>query len=539
MRKRRPSEPTTGSLTPSAAWPGVAARLALSLSVAAILLLFAVNVRGSYFLCDDSFISFRYAAHLADGEGLTWNPGERVEGYTNFLWVLAMAAVIRLGAAPELVSNLIGIASGAALLVALLVFSARRHGWGSPAILFAPLALAVNPSFGAWSTSGMETMFFTLVVFLGFAVFLEESRRGPRWPVGSSLLFAVATLTRPEGGLFFVIAGIVLLFDLSRRRRDLRAVLVWALSYAAPVGAHLLWRHAYYGMWLPNTFHAKVAGAWWEQGLAYFSLFFGDYRIVWFLPFCVAALWLRRGRAGRLFAGVVVVYSIYVAYIGGDRLEFRFLVVVMPYFYWLVGEGLVGLARLPLSSPAGRRLTRAGLSAIAAGLLLLTWHGPQRADQQAARHGVAGLGVIRDYAERRIEEGRFLRGLIDEGRLPEDMVLAVGGAGAVPYYTDWPTVDRRGLNDLEIAAQPQGERGVVAHERDATHEYLTRRRVAVFDVFNRLVHDSDFTLERGDWIEHDGHRLPLKTIRVGDRYLIFATLLPDEQLRELVGDLEP
>src|SRR3989442_1472314 len=66
----------------------------LALFVALFLLtamLFAYNVRLGYFLGDDSFISFRYARHLAAGRGLVWNPGERVEGYTNFLWVILMA----------------------------------------------------------------------------------------------------------------------------------------------------------------------------------------------------------------------------------------------------------------------------------------------------------------------------------------------------------------------------------------------------------------------------------------------------------------
>jgi hypothetical protein len=40
---------------------------------------------------DDAFISFVYSKHLAAGEGLVFNLGERVEGYTNFLWVALMA----------------------------------------------------------------------------------------------------------------------------------------------------------------------------------------------------------------------------------------------------------------------------------------------------------------------------------------------------------------------------------------------------------------------------------------------------------------
>ena len=46
-------------------------------------------------VCDDAFISFRCADHLVRGLGLVFNPGERVEGYTNFLWAVWVAAGMR------------------------------------------------------------------------------------------------------------------------------------------------------------------------------------------------------------------------------------------------------------------------------------------------------------------------------------------------------------------------------------------------------------------------------------------------------------
>ena len=42
-------------------------------------------------LADDAFISFRYSQHLAEGHGLVFNVGEKVEGYSNFLWVVLVA----------------------------------------------------------------------------------------------------------------------------------------------------------------------------------------------------------------------------------------------------------------------------------------------------------------------------------------------------------------------------------------------------------------------------------------------------------------
>ena len=50
---------------------------------------------GEYFhnVCDDTLISLQYARNAALGEGFVFNPGERVEGYTNFLWVALLAGL--------------------------------------------------------------------------------------------------------------------------------------------------------------------------------------------------------------------------------------------------------------------------------------------------------------------------------------------------------------------------------------------------------------------------------------------------------------
>ena len=43
------------------------------------------------FVHDDAYITLRYVRNLLAGDGLVWNPGERVEGYTSFGAVLAIA----------------------------------------------------------------------------------------------------------------------------------------------------------------------------------------------------------------------------------------------------------------------------------------------------------------------------------------------------------------------------------------------------------------------------------------------------------------
>ncbi|MGB1277113.1 MAG: hypothetical protein ACPG77_15320, partial [Nannocystaceae bacterium] len=76
-------------------------RLLVIAGVVALVLAFAIHAGAWDFLCDDAYISFRYARHLADHGALEYNLGERVEGYTNFLWVLLLAGGQLVSWAPE------------------------------------------------------------------------------------------------------------------------------------------------------------------------------------------------------------------------------------------------------------------------------------------------------------------------------------------------------------------------------------------------------------------------------------------------------
>ena len=73
-------------------------RLLSMLATAPALLLLAFQATWPWpFFSDDSFISLRYAERLLQGDGLTFTDGERVEGYSNLLWVLLTAGLGALG----------------------------------------------------------------------------------------------------------------------------------------------------------------------------------------------------------------------------------------------------------------------------------------------------------------------------------------------------------------------------------------------------------------------------------------------------------
>jgi hypothetical protein len=496
--------------------------------VVALAVLFAYNVQQHYFLGDDAFISFRYARHLASGEGLTWNPGERVEGYTNFLWVVLIAGAMRLGLQPEVVAPTLGIAAGALVVGGLAAFTARLTPPAGLLSLVPTAFLASSRTFTAWCTGGLETMLFTLLVCSATWVAIEERRRETRVRVVSAALFAAAALTRPEGLLFGGVCGVWILANLVWDRRSAVPFLFWAAVFGGITGAHFLWRHEYYGAWVPNTFTAKVPAPWWDHGLTYAWLFTRAYGLPLFAPVVAVALLKRPDRDRTLIAATILAYATYVVGVGGDRFEFRFWIPVLPFSYWLVVDSV-------------RRLSLAAWASVSVVLVLLafTWHGSleHQGVQLPRWRGVASVAGIRAYATRRIAEGQTLRRLIDAGDLDCCLLLGVTGAGAVPYYTDWPTVDSHGLNDRYIANLPLATRSVIGHERRAPLAYLRGRGVVIFDALNRLVHRADRIPHLPLHIVYDGEWLPVRILQSGDVAIAFVSFVPEEDLRRRFTNL--
>src|ERR1700753_2982645 len=81
------------------------------------------------FVTDDAYISFVYSRNLADHGRLVFNLGEPpVEGYTNFLWTVLLAAFYKVALVPELMSRVLGTAFAVATLGVVAWLSRRLRG---------------------------------------------------------------------------------------------------------------------------------------------------------------------------------------------------------------------------------------------------------------------------------------------------------------------------------------------------------------------------------------------------------------------------
>ena len=160
---------------------------------------------------DDAYISFRYAQNAIRGYELVFNPGERVEGFTNFLWtaitIPLAGARVDVGRASMLIGAFFGLATlWLVIRFAKSVGAPRSVGW------LAALLLAVDGSFVLWSVGGLETPLFAFLVFAGALLYVQE--QSDEWRVASD---GVSLVTRhsalgafPISGIFFALAAMTL-----------------------------------------------------------------------------------------------------------------------------------------------------------------------------------------------------------------------------------------------------------------------------------------------------------------------------------------
>ncbi|HKB07323.1 MAG TPA: hypothetical protein VKF61_03470 [Candidatus Polarisedimenticolia bacterium] len=411
---------------------------------------------------DDAFIGFRYAENLIRGHGLVFNQGERVEGYTNFLWVILLAPCLALSIDPEVASKVMGFVAAAATLAAVVRLGSRQNRFPESRWV-APLLLASSPPFAVWATGGMETPLFTCLVAWSAALTVEGTERGALG-AGVGLLLGAMALTRPEGAGVAAVIGVMAWAVGPRTPEFRRSCLRCAAIFLAVFVPYFAWRWWYYARPLPNTFYAKVGAsvAQVHRGLSYAHAFFA-FSGYWLLLPLMGLRWCAGRRAALLLGGPTLALLGYTIAVGGDALPmFRFFTPLLPAFFLLLAMGADGI----LERLGGLRRARAGIIAlfVLAGIF-------------AARVGITGPlyeEVRRDSREVSAwkEIGAWLR-----QHVPRDATVAVIPAGAIPFVSKLRAIDMLGLNDATIAHRdmPGFGSGLPGHEKFDVDYVLSRR----------------------------------------------------------------
>jgi hypothetical protein len=402
---------------------------------------------------DDSFILYRYAENFAAGSGLVYNPGEYVEGYTSFLWVLVLGVLAKLGAPVLLASKVLGLTSAAIVVVfsaALgIAIGGRLRG------LLTGLLLAGSGVFVINAVEGLETQFFAALVWASIVLHLRESDSSSRVPV-SVLLALLATLTRPDGILLLPALLGLRVVALCKHRDGRTADAVWLKTAVAlcllTLGAYSLWRWSYYGDLLPNTYFAKPGGS--------ASLFArGVSRVAEFvtatggpLVWGIALLSLIRRSRRRIFLLPLIwlcTRLFLTLWSGGAWMgTHRFMAPALPALILMYVSGVeTALQFVANRTGVGRRspvLKEVG-AIFAVAVLFAVYVG-----RSTSLHSGA-LDYTHRLERAHVAVGQWLR-----AAAPVGSTLACEDTGALPYYSRLVTVDILGLSNRYIAHLPGG-----------------------------------------------------------------------------------
>lgn len=445
--RRHPAPGPTPSLAP------VIAALAFAVwATGFIALTSTAGPAGHRYFClfDDAMVSMRYAWNLAHGQGLVWNPHERVEGFTNLLMTLVMAVPARLLDKSSAVLSIQVLGAPIVLAAALLSLAiAKRVADDQAAPAWAFVAVLAYYPLSYWTLMGMETGLLT-VILLGATLQVLRHEDDGRFQWTLVMLLAGAVLTRPDA---VVPASVLLLFRAaglpSGRRRSVR----WeSAAIAALLGGLTALRLAYFGEPLPNTYYLKMEGyplaVRCARGLRFVLPF-----LAWMSPalgLAARGVIVRRDRRTLLLAAISASALLTQVWVGGDAWpRWRMLCPAVPLILILMIEGASSL-RDAAASPAARRAMAAAVSlglVVANGAfvreLFLASYPFSVTDNQA--NVTAGLELARICA-------------------PTARV-GVFYAGTVPYYSGLPAVDFLGKCDRRIAHLPPDLSLAVGHNK--------------------------------------------------------------------------
>lgn len=271
---------------------------------------------------EDAFITLRTADNFIHGYGLRWNIDERVQTFTNPLWMFLLSGTHMLIGNPYITLTVLSIITSVLTLFVLLA-GIPQNNFG---LLLTFAILTLSKSFVDFSTSGLENpATHLLAVSFVTLYFKAEKPLSDKNLFFLSLLAGLATFNRMDTLLFYIPVLAVLL----RNQFNQRTFLIMLAGFSP----FILWEifsFIYYGSPIPNTYHAKLntgvpLSEEMTQGILYFFNSLGWDPITLTVTFSALMLtFINKRRDEILIAVGMVLYLGYLIYIGGDFMSGRF-----------------------------------------------------------------------------------------------------------------------------------------------------------------------------------------------------------------------
>lgn len=205
---------------------------------------------------DDAYITFRTVYNFVNGYGLTWNPGVRVQSYTNPLWLFLLSLIFAI--TDELYYTSIAISVVLSICAVLLL---RQIAASEESFWIGITLLIVSKAFVDYSTSGLENPLLHVLLVVFYLTFYKRDLTEERTLLHLSLIASLLFMTRMDS-LFLVFPALV--YALWQAVPDPTTPISWASSVKAVIiGAvpFLAWKSFalfYYGFLFPNTYYAKT-----------------------------------------------------------------------------------------------------------------------------------------------------------------------------------------------------------------------------------------------------------------------------------------
>jgi hypothetical protein len=473
-----------------------------TLAVGLLILVLAVAFLSSLWvnrriIFDDSFISYQYSRNLANGTGLVFNTEQGpVEGYTNFLLVLLLAPVIKLGGDPLLFTQLLSIGCVLVIGAIMSVLAMEQFGMSSTRARLLAAALSLNPAGAALiSMLGLETLLYTALLFGAFlfvARFMKSGKLRHLFICG--ILSFLAFLTRPEVVLFISAAWLVVVAANKGGIRDkLNISAILGLSFVLPLLIYIAWKQMYFGSILPNPFYIKAQSS---DLISTFGLLSVVEYVRDTLPLIIVAaisLYLLRRLTPLLVLCTLYIVLHIAFYLHVDTLMNmgnRFLYPITPFIVILTLPLVSRLLRwaqqtdVEENSSKRERKQPVGLRAITVVVVLAISFIPFAAlrDVYAMTQGETFHADSRVLMNREYTFARELQSYPDISNVR----IAFSDAGVISYFTDAHIIDIVGLNDKYIARE---------REREKLLSYVFGQQPTIF------VLPSD---KKGSWLQY-GH----------------------------------
>lgn len=523
-------------------WP-MSNPLAASSRLARFPLVVAALLAGLYFLAelhtlgeigyplDDSYIHLQFAREMAAGNGLSFNPGEKVTGSSSPLWTALLAPGFLIPGLAFLWPKLLGfaflwasIAGTRRLLAALGAEPFYQHG-GALLVATMPWLL--------WSAlSGMEVLLFGALVLWCLVLAAEEETRHPeRMGLLAPLFAALAALARPEGLLLLALLFACRAFRLQRSEEgaprlvlgDLRGLLKPALLAILLVAPLFAFNAVVGGSLWPTTLAAKTVPD--DSILPNARYLSTALTVLWdggglLLVFAGAGLLVLAVRAaqghttallpGLFLFGLPFAYSLVASTkapppVGNFG---RYLFPLLPLLAVLAQLGIEQALR-PYRGGLHLGRFKLALPSLALVILVLLQGG------QALRGLQRYAQNVKDVADSDVAAARWLA-----SRLPAEALIATQDIGAIKLLLPNRILDLAGIATPEIMPALRGDDAVYWEQR--LLDYMAVEKpdvmVAFSDVYPALVRG-----RIGNFTPVASFRLERNITMAGDELVVLRT----------------